>query len=501
VSDRRIRRIVIVGGGIHGWMAATALATALRGGCQLEVVDSGGTTASRGAESTTVALRQFNAAIGLAEDELVAAAAGTFKLGSQFIDWGKVGHRYFHPYGQFGADFDSVPLHQYWLRARTQGDASRLDDYSLAWGAAGLCKFDRPTAEAGPIQSTYDYAYHLDTVRYTRRLRALAEERGVLCTEGRVAHASLRATDGFIESLELEDGRSVAGDFFINCSADQPRVLEDALQTRFEDWAAWLPCDRMIEVPCASGGEFTPYTRATARAAGWQWRMPLQDRLANGYAFSSAFQSDEAAATCLLSQLDGKALGEPQLRRLRLGRAQAPWSRNCLALGEAAVCLDPLEGAGLQLMHSGIARFLALFPERDVDPLLPEEYNRLALREHEQVRDFQLLHYHATSRDDSEFWRHCATMPVTDALAYRMRHFRAYGRLIGDATDVFTRASWLAVCIGQQVWPRRYDPLVDERSSVDAARLLGGVRRTIGEIANAMPTHRQYIEKHCRART
>lgn len=499
LNDNRIRRVAIIGGGSAGWMVAAALAHALQDDCGIILVESDEIGTVRVGEATIPPIKLFNARLGIDESEFIRHTQGSFKLGIQFVDWARIGHRYFHPFGPFGADFDVVPLHHYWLRARARGDSTSLDDYSMAAVAAQGCRFDRPTRDPRLVQSTYDYAYHFDAGLYAKYLRGYSERRGVRRVEGRVVDVRLAAESGFIESVRLVDGRDIAADFFIDCTGFRGLLIGEALHTGFEDWTRWLPCDRAVAVPCEMGGDFAPCTRSTAREAGWQWRIPLQHRIGNGYVYCSRHLSDDAATATLLASLDGKPLAEPRLLRITTGRRLHFWNRNCVAIGLAAGFMEPLESTSLHLIQTGITRFLSLFPDRNLDPLAIREYNRLTQLEYEGIRDFLVLHYHATSRDDAPLWRESRAMSIPDTLAYKIAHFRAFGRLVSTNLELFQNPSWLAVLIGQLVWPQRYDPLVDQRTQVDAERALTSLRRTIGEAARVMPPHREYIERHCRA--
>ncbi|MDE1894901.1 MAG: tryptophan 7-halogenase [Xanthomonadaceae bacterium] len=498
MSDQHIRRIVIVGGGTAGWMTAAALANVLQGSCRIALVESEAIGIVGVGEATIPPIKYFNRTLGIDENAFLAATQGTFKLGIEFVDWSRIGQRYFHPFGQFGTEFDAVPLHHYWLRERERGDATPLHDYALAWVAARAGKFDLPVADRRQVQSSHDYAYHFDASLYARFLRQYAEQRGVQRTEGQVVDVTLRGDDGYIQSVTLEGGTAIEGDLFIDCSGFRGLLIEGALRTGYDDWTHWLPCDRAVAVACTHRAEWTPYTRSTAHAAGWQWRIPLQHRMGNGHVYCSRFISDDEATATLLRNLEGEPLGEPRPLRFTAGRRRQSWHRNCVAIGLSAGFMEPLESTSIHLIQTAVTRLLALFPDRDFDPIAAREYNRLTQIEYERIRDFLILHYHAVRRDEP-LWRQTAAMPIPDTLQYKIEQFRRGGRLVAEDMELFQNANWLAVLVGQEVWPQRYHPLADLRGQVDAAERLRGLRQVIEQAVQAMPTHRQYIDRHCRA--
>ena len=496
-ENRGLKRIAIIGGGSAGWMAAAAFSHSVRGDCSITLVESEEIGTVGVGEATIPPIKLFNQRLGIDENDFVRNTQASFKLGIEFVNWGRDGHRYFHPFGPFGADFDVVPLHHYWLRARQHGEVPSLDEFSMAWVAARQGRFDRPTRDPRMVQSTFDYAYHFDAGLYARYLRGYAEARGVTRVEGRIDDVTV--DDGHIRSVTLSDGRSVEADFFIDCTGFRGLLIEGALETGYEDWTHWLPCDRAVAVPCSHGGEFTPYTRSTQREAGWQWRIPLQHRIGNGYVYCSKYLSDDEAAATLLDNLDGEPLAEPRPLRFTTGRRRKFWNGNCVAIGLAAGFMEPLESTSLHLIQTGITRLLALFPDRNMDPLAVDEYNRLTQLEFETIRDFLILHYCATERDDSELWRYCASMDIPDTLKLKIENFRAYGRIVSTGIELFQNPSWLAVFIGQFVDPQRYDPLVDQRAEVDSAQRLANLHKVMRDAAAVMPTHQQYIDRHCKA--
>lgn len=498
MSDRRIRSVVIVGGGTAGWMAAAALAQALQGSCRIELVESEQIGTIGVGEATIPPIKLFNQTLGIDENAFIAATQGTFKLGIEFVGWAHQGHRYFHPFGTYGADFDKVPLHHYWLRERLRGDRTPLQDYSLAWVAARDGKFSPPSSDRRQVLSTLDHAYQFDAGLYAAFLRKYAEARGVRRTEGRVVAVDLRPDDGFIERVQLEGGAALEGDLFIDCSGFRGLLIEETLHAGYDDWRHWLPCDRAVAVACEHGSELVPYTRSTAHAAGWQWRIPLQHRVGNGHVYCSAFTDDDTATRVLLDHLEGPPLGTPRALRFTTGRRRQFWHRNCVAVGLAAGFLEPLESTSIHLIQTAITRLLALFPDRDFDPLTRAEFNRLTGLEYERIRDFLILHYHANQRDEP-MWRHVARMDIPEPLAYKLAHFRGHGRLAAEPLELFQNSNWLAVMAGQEIHPERYDPLVDLRTQVDAPARLASLRQVIAEVAAAMPSQRDYIDRHCRA--
>ena len=486
------RRIVIAGGGSAGWMAAATLANSLRGDCAIELVESDEIGTVGVGEATIPPIKLFLQQLGLDEVTVMRATGATAKLGIEFVDWAREGERYFHPFGVYGIGFDQVPFHQWWVRDRLAGGAP-LGDYSMGAAMAARGRFAHPTTEPRMVQSTFDYAYHLDAGLFAAFLRSYAEARGVVRTEGRIADVERDGAHGAIAALRLDDGRRVAGDFFIDCTGFASLLLGRALGVGYEDWSGLLPCDRAVAAACEADGPRDPFTRSTARAAGWQWRIPLQHRIGNGLVFASAHLSEDEACATLLATLEGAPLAAPRVLRFTTGRRRSFWQGNCLALGLAAGFMEPLESTSLHLVQSGVARFLALYPDGEGDAPAAAEYNRLTGEEYERIRDFLILHYHANGRRDGELWRYCREMALPDSLAYRIEQFRHGARLVSPGPELFQNASWLAVLIGQGVTPRRWSPLVDQRPHVPAADRLRSLRTAIAAAADAMPSHQSWL--------
>ena len=501
MTDPRIRNIVIVGGGTAGWMAAAAFSKVLGRDYSIRLIESEEIGTVGVGEATVPHLKLFNNVLEIDEIDFIKQTKGTFKLGIQFIDWGRLGDTYVHGFGSIGHDYGLLPFHQYWLKLFQAGKAADIGAFSLNTVAAPLGKFMVSATDVPPTSplANIAYAYHFDAGLYAKYLRGYAEARGVRRTEGKVVNTILRAADGFIEAVVLDSGERIDGELFIDCSGFRGLLIEQALQTGYADWTHWLPCDRAMAVPCENVGPPTPYTRSTARTAGWQWRIPLQHRTGNGYVYSSSYISDDEVAATLLKNLDGRALAEPRLLKFTTGMRKKFWNKNCVAIGLASGFMEPLESTSIYLIQSGIARLLNLFPERDFSPLLIDRYNAQAIFEFERIRDFLILHYYATERNDTPFWNYCRTMAIPAQLENTIRLFRDSGRFFRDAEEMFAITSWVQVMLGQHIQPRKYHPVVDLMSDTQLSEFVGGVQNVIATCVDAMPMHEQFIARYCAA--
>jgi tryptophan halogenase len=498
-----IKRVVIVGGGTAGWMTAAALARLTAAGVAVTLIESDEIGTVGVGEATIPTLHDFNRLLGIDEDEFVRATQATFKLGIEFVGWGLPDDRYIHPFGRLGRDAVGIKFHNIWLRqtraAASAGEAGRIGDYSIAVQAALRGRFTRPAGDPASVLASLGYAFHFDAGLYARYLRGLAEQSGVTRIEGRIEKVDLEPESGFVAGVVLADGRRVEGELFVDCSGFRSLILGDTLGVGFESWQHWLPCDRAIAAPCTNPEPPVPYTRATADAAGWRWRIPLQHRMGNGYVYSSAHLEDDAAEARLRAMLEGAPAADPRRLRFTAGRRDSLWVKNCVAIGLSAGFLEPLESTSIHLIQSGIARLLALFPDRSFAQHEIDEYNRTLRLEYEQVRDFVILHYHATRRDDTPFWQYCRTMPVPDSLAEKLELWRGKARVFRRQDDLFTEDSWVAVLLGQNEMPRGQDPLVDALPADESRDFLAHLRDVIGKTAAAMPTQAEFIARHCQA--
>ncbi|HVJ03446.1 MAG TPA: tryptophan halogenase family protein [Sphingomonas sp.] len=499
-TDNRIRSIVIVGGGTAGWMAAATFARILGPNyASITLVESDEIGIIGVGEATIPQMATFNRMLGFDENEFIRQTKGSFKLGIQFVDWGRIGHTYFHPFGKYGLDMQGVSFHAYFLRLHELGEAPDIDAFSLQAQAARGNKFMRPIDAGNSPLSDIAYAFHFDAGLYAKFLRGYAEERGVVRREGKIVDVKLRGEDGFVQSVVMQDGTEIEGDLFVDCSGFRGLIIEQALKAGFTDWSHHLPCDRAIAVPCASVDEWTPYTRCTARKAGWQWRIPLQHRIGNGHVFSSKHMSDDEATAILLANLDGEPLADPRTVPFRTGHRNRLWVKNCVAMGLAGGFLEPLESTAIWLIQSGLSRFLTMFPDRGFNQADIDRYNRIMTTDYEEIRDFLILHYHATERDDSAFWDYCRTMEIPERLAEKMRVFRSHGRCFRENEELFNDTSWFAVMHGQLMKAQSHDPVADVMSLDETRARLANIRDAVANSADYMPKHRDFIRQNCAA--
>ena len=507
---QRIRRLVIVGGGTAGWMAAAALSKVLRGKVAITLVESDEIGTVGVGEATIPMIQLFNRVLELDENEFLRETQGSFKLGIEFVNWGQQGSRYMHGFGRFGQDLWTAPFHQYWLKMHQAGRSGKsgpsaqampdLGEYAITRVAAYRNRFMPPPADVqnSPLNDIA-YAFHFDASLYARYLRRHAESRGVQRIEGKVLEVALDAGNGHVQAVTLQDGQRIAGDLFIDCSGFAGLLINKALGVGFEDWTHWLPCDRAIAVPCEPVSPLTPYTRSTAHAAGWQWRIPLQHRTGNGHVFSSRHISEDEATAVLLKNLDAPALAAPRTLRFTTGMRQRAWHRNVVAMGLASGFLEPLESTSIHLIQTAIARLIDFFPSAQFHQPDIDEYNRQSRFEFERIRDFIILHYHLNQRTDSAFWTACREMAVPETLSAKLRLFKTHGRIVRDNNELFSEVAWLQVMLGQHLQPAAYHPMVDSLDEAQIADYLAGVHELIHRCADVMPDHAEYIRQHCAA--
>ncbi len=497
ISAEPVTKIVIVGGGTAGWMAAAALSKVLAGtpGLSINLVESDAIGTVGVGEATIPQISSFNGLLGIDEHDFVRQTHATYKLGIEFVDWTRVGHSYVHPFGSFGLDMLGVEFHHFWLRGKAEGHNSELSDYSIAAMAAKSGKFMHP--EHGNPKSALSklgYAFQFDAALYAKYLRKIAEGAGVKRTEGRVVSVEQHQETGFVTGVTLENGETIAGQLFIDCSGFRSLLLGQTLGVEFVDWTHLLPCDRAVAIPCSLVSETDPITRSTARPAGWQWRIPLQHRIGNGHVYSSAYMSEDEATSILLGNLDGEPLADPNHLRFAAGYRAKAWEKNVVGLGLAAGFLEPLESTAIHLVQAGIARLMTLFPTSSFSQVEIDQYNTENAQDYLDIRDFLLLHYIATERDDSDFWNTCRNLEPPEGLARKLAMFRSSGRIIREHNELFTEASWLAVMMGQGIEPGGWHPAVRALDTEETLKRLDHIRHVISNTASQMPTHAEFLK-------
>ncbi len=488
-----IKHVVIAGGGTAGWMAAAFLSNVFPARhLRLTLVESAEIGTVGVGEATIPTIRSFNQAIGADEAEFMAATQATIKLGIRFHDWWRKGRSYLHPFGQPGQPIRGVSFHAYWLKARAAGYAAPLDDFWLNAVLADKGRFAQPSNDPRTPQHQLGYAYHFDAGLYAAYLRRLAEKRGVERIEGTIRDVGLDGESGVVTHLDLGDGRRIAADFFIDCTGFRALLIGDVLKQAYESWQDYLPADRAVAVPSARNGDPRIYTEATARPAGWQWRINLRHRTGNGHVYVSDLMSDDEAAATLLANLDGEALDEPRLLRFTTGRRRA-WHKNVAAVGLSSGFLEPLESTSIQLIYQALIKFVATFPLRRDDTLSAAHFNAVMDDEYAQIRDFLLFHYHANEREGEPLWDRMRNMTLPDSLRDKIALFRERGLAIFPRQTLFHEQNWLAVMLGQGLVPQGYDPLADVADVAEIIRGFDDTRRTIAAVANRAPLHAEVL--------
>lgn len=478
-------------------MTAAALSNKFSAlGLNIQLVESDQIGTIGVGEATLPHIRFFNQALGIDERTFMKATEATFKLGIEFCDWGKLGDHYIHPFGDYGLPLHGVEFHQLWLRLQKHGSVARLDDYSYPIVAAENGRFQLPGDDVNKIGSNFGYAYQFDSSLYAKFLRTYCEDKGVQRTEGRVLDAELAPESGSVERIRLEDGSAIEADLFVDCSGFRGILIEQALKTGYDDWSEWLPCNRAVAVPCEARGEMLPYTRATARAAGWQWRIPLQHRTGNGHVYWNEFISDDEATHQLMSTLEGPPLADPKQLFFKTGRRRKFWNKNVVSIGLSGGFLEPLESTSIHLIQEGITALIELFPSERVDALDVEEYNDRMGLNFERVRDFLLLHYVATQRDDSEMWRYFRSMTLPDSLQEKITAWNTRGYVLKYEFGVFLPPSWVAVMLGQNLMPSGYDPRIDSFDEDKLVQELANIKTETARAVQQTPEQKSFLKSY-----
>ena len=487
------RRVVVAGGGTAGWMAAAALARTLGDSIELTLVESEAIGTIGVGESTIPPLVTYNRLLGIGEADFMRATQATFKLGINFENWKQQGESYFHSFGTTGRDHWSAGFQHFWMYGQTKGHTASYDDYCIELQAARQSKF------AHLPDNRINYAYQLDSSLYAGFLRGLAEADGARRIEGKIAEVQLDPANGHIVALVLESGERIEGDLFLDCTGFRALLMEGALHVGYDDWTHWLPCDSAIAVQTASVRPPVPYTRAIAHDAGWQWRIPLQHRQGNGIVYCSRYLDKDAALERLLSTVEGEVLTKPNVIRFTTGARRKQWHRNCIAVGLSGGFMEPLESTSIHLIQRAILRIVRMLPMGEVSERDVAEFNDQQMTDMEQIRDFLILHYKATERRDSPFWRQCADMEIPESLTHRIELFRETGRVFRKNEELFVENSWVQVMMGQGIMPRAYHPVATKLSGAELDHLLGGLRESVAKTVASLPDHQTYVAQYCGA--
>ena len=492
-TKKKIKKVVIAGGGTAGWMTAAALSKLIGKHLDIRLVESDAIGTVGVGEATIPTLHIFHQLLGLNEQEVMAATNATFKLGIMFENWRDVEKDYLHSFGSLGKDCWAAQFHHFWRKGLDSGIDFDIGDYCKEHLAAREGRF-----AVLPNQDR-NHAYHLDATLYAKFLRKFAEKHGVTRTEGKIAEVRLDHSDGFIEALQLDSGELVEGDLFIDCTGFRGLLIEESLHTGYHDWSHWLPCDRAIAVQTAAVDRPIPYTRSIARESGWQWRIPLQSRVGNGLVYCSKYMDEEQARAQLLENVEGELLSEPRVIPFRTGTRRKHWNKNCVAIGLSSGFIEPLESTSIHLIQRSVVRLMQLFPSQGICMADVDEFNAQTLNELEYIRDFIVLHYHVTERTDSKFWRYCRTMPIPDSLAHRLQMFRESGTLFKYEADLFGIASWIQVMLGQGLMPERHHPIVDLMGEAELESFLANIRQQVRRQVENLPNHVDFIDHYCKA--
>jgi tryptophan halogenase len=483
-----IRDIVVAGSGIVGWSAAALLKRRLPG-ANVMLVGAVPPPEAIGewAPSSLPSITGFHGDLGLAEADVLAATGASFRLGALFEGWSAGLPPYVHAYGEYGRALGTTPFHLHWARLARAGEAPAFDSHSpgAMLGRAG--RFVHPQGDPGSPLSTYEYGLNFDPGLYHGLLRAYGRHLGVVERGGAVADVRIAGETGLVEALQLGDGSAIAGHLFVDCTGPEA-LVRSRLDDRFEDWSQWLPCDRVLFVAGPGTPDPQPLDRAVAHPAGWGWQSASRAMTSYGIVYSSAHMGDDAAARALGVETGGT------LASVRSGRRSQPWLRNCVAIGDAAVSLDPLEWTNLHLAHSALDRLIAKMPDRDFSPVELWDYNRECAAEADRARDFAALHYAVANRPEP-FWRDAAAAGPPESLAHTLRLFRERGKLPYYEEETFTRDSWAAVLFGQGVLPRRIDPLTGTVPAEQASRTMAQMRESITAMVPTLPTLGDYLRR------
>lgn len=492
MNNQKITKIVIAGGGTAGWMSAASLSKLLGKSFDITLVESDEIATVGVGEAAIPTLTAFHRLLGINEQAFMKATHATFKLGINFENWKKGDDEYMHGFGRVGKECWAGEFQHFWLHGKRNNIDFAFDHYSPEIQAAKAEKF-------ALTKGGLNYSYHLDATLYAKFLRTFAEAHGVKRIEGKIIDVTKDSKTGEIKSLQLANGNVIEGQLFIDCTGFVGLLIEKALHTGYEDWSHWLPCDSAVAVQTKSVSAPLPYTRSIARDSGWQWRIPLQHRVGNGLVFCSKYLADDDAKTLLMDNIEGEAINQPRVIKFKTGRRRKGWNKNCVALGLSSGFLEPLESTSIHLIMSGVLRLIRLFPFEGISPSAVNEYNQQLTTELEHIRDFIILHYHATQRADTPFWQYCKGMEIPDSLKQRLDLFKETGRIFTSEGELFRVDSWAQVMLGQGVYPEQYHQIAAIMKPHELERFLSDIRQTIDKAVADLPSHQSFLDQYCRS--
>jgi tryptophan halogenase len=499
MKPSKVQKVVILGGGTAGWMTAALLGKVLGKSLDIELVESDKISTIGVGEASIPPIANFNQAIGVDEKAFIKATKGTIKLGIEFSQWNKANESYMHAFGSIGKNFPFCDFHHFWLKHQQQNSVSQplnkhsYWSYSLNYQAAKQNKFAPVKTIPNTNLPGMAYAYHFDAGLYANFLRQHAQGLGVIRTEGIVTDIQVNQDNGYIKQLLMDNGQVISGDLFIDCSGLSALLIEKTLNTGYEDWSHWLPCNSAVAVPSENVGSIEPYTRSTAQTVGWQWRIPLQHRTGNGLVYSDKYLSDEQAKACLLSNIDGKALAEPRVIKFRTGRRRKVWHKNVVSIGLSSGFLEPLESTNIHLVQTAATRLVKFFPHQGISTHQVDTFNRLSQKESEGIRDFIILHYKLNQRQNSEFWQACQRMEIPASLQQKIALFVDTGKVHCEPDELFTEIAWQQVMIGQDAIPSDYHGLVDGLTTEQLNDLMQSLQTLITKTVEKLPSHDDYL--------
>ena len=481
------QKYIIAGGGTAGWSAAAALSKFMQHVADIVLIESDEIRTIGVGEATIPPIKTFHQILGLDEKAFVAASNASFKLGIKFENWTQQGSSYYHAFGETGLKHWAASFQHYWLSAHIRGMNYAYDSFNPEATAADRGVFSHDCG--------ITYAYHFDSAAYAKLLLQKCERAGVRRVEGKISKVNQDSESGNIESLELSDGRTFTGDFFIDCTGFRALLIGEALGVPFEDWSHHLFCDRAIAVQTERINAPVPYTRAIAHEAGWRWRIPLNSRTGNGIVYSSAFLDDEAALDKLLSSVDGEVISKPNHIRFTPGMRREHWKNNCLAIGLSAGFLEPLESTSIFFIHEAILNFIRHQGSIEHRPDNVSLFNRKICDHWDKTKDFIILHYLLNNRPEP-FWQQCRDIDVPESLKSVVDLFATTGCVFDREQMLFREESWVQVMLGQGLRPENLHQLASGMSDDELKTFLDGLHLPIEERLKNAPTHEQYLMKY-----